>query len=87
MARERDEEAAGSVHEFDGNIGRYHDDPDELSDEGTPLRTSERPSAELDDIFREAADGIVRRLNPTSFDATPGRLQGDRECATPPGRS
>lgn len=42
---------------------------------------------ELDDIFREAADGIVRRLNPTSFDATPGRLQGDRECATPPGRS
>ena len=68
MARERDEEAAGSVHEFDGHIGRYHDDPDELSDEGTPLRTSERPSAELDDIFRQRKstwrDKIAARIPP-----------------------
>jgi hypothetical protein len=42
---------------------------------------------ELDDLFAEAAEAIGRRLNPTGFDATAGRLQGDRECAPRPGGS
>ncbi len=54
MAGHRDEEAAGSIHEFDGSIERYHDDPDEQTDDETaadaPLRPSERQSAEYDDF-------------------------------------
>jgi hypothetical protein len=42
---------------------------------------------DLDDLFEEAARTIGRRLNPTSFEATPGRLQGERECAPRPGSS
>jgi hypothetical protein len=40
----------------------------------------------LDDILGEAAVAIGRRVNPTTFDATAGRIQGDRECKLLPGQ-
>ena len=39
----------------------------------------------LDGILGEAAAAIGRRINPTTFDATAGRMQGDRECKVRPG--
>jgi hypothetical protein len=40
----------------------------------------------LDDILDEAAQAIGRRVNPTTFDAAAGRMQGDRECKLVPGQ-
>ncbi len=42
------------------------------------LSTDQPP---LDDLFAEAGRAIGRRLNPTHFDATAGRLQGAAACS------
>lgn len=88
MAGRRDEEAAGSVHEFDGNVGRYHDDPDDVDDADTDaplLRTSQRPSSEIDDLFRQRKstwqDKIAARIPPqlkTAWAATVTWVQGPK---------